>query len=265
MSNTVKVSTRMSVLVDDLVHATHDQAPQSEYVSAKEALLSEIATLEAKVETTERVLWNHINELLVQIASHPYPVKETPVYDVDLSDYPLGDLLEGNPLTSECARCRKMVLMGAHTCRPQTPALNNDPGYLKKPADALIAQTLGEEIPLKVNCAQCGKILTGPPFIAEQDVSFCRIQCAEEYGTVPSNEVEDLPHSTSAEMPESVKADVDTARWCMAYEDVPPKLRTIDWLAQDRSRLLTALDEKGRQLQVANDHIAVLEDQLPRS
>lgn len=42
----VEVSIRMSLLVDDLVSATHDQAPIGEFYKAKDTLLREIARLE---------------------------------------------------------------------------------------------------------------------------------------------------------------------------------------------------------------------------
>jgi len=42
----VEVSIRMSLLVDDLVHATHEQAPIGEFYKAKDTLLREIARLE---------------------------------------------------------------------------------------------------------------------------------------------------------------------------------------------------------------------------
>lgn len=47
----VEVSIRMSLLVDDLVHATHEQAPIGEFYKAKDTLLREIARLEGIVTT----------------------------------------------------------------------------------------------------------------------------------------------------------------------------------------------------------------------
>lgn len=92
MSDIVTVSRKMQNLVIDALDKsyafevadnTYDRdVARTAFKQAEDALLREIATLEAE---------------------------EEPLH------------LEGNPPTFECARCRKMVPMGAHTCRPQTP------------------------------------------------------------------------------------------------------------------------------------------------
>lgn len=115
-----------------------------------------------------------------------------------------------------CLRCGKSVQPGAHTCLPQKPGL-------------------------RVNCAHCGTIIDGKPFLVEQEVSFCRIQCAEEYGTVPSYR----PQTPGEEMPRWVQERVTEAQNVQLPDG---KSMAIIALAGDRSRLLTALEEANRKV-----------------
>lgn len=143
----VTVSDRMRALVKkyaETIYAFMDEGRTPEMYeerkTAREDLEREIATLEA----INTIALQHYDDTIKDSETVGLGMLDNRFVDAiaPLLADPAEENLEGNPPTFQCAQCRKMVPMGAHTCLPQTLSeadLNNDSGYFKKPADSVIA------------------------------------------------------------------------------------------------------------------------------